>query len=65
MFQRLHVSGPFVLDEPCCAPRRHEPLDVVFLNMSSSAVGPEHAMQFYDVEIVTIPDLIVAECSCS
>jgi hypothetical protein len=53
------------MEQPCCSPRRHEPLDVIFLNMSSSAIGPENAMEFYDVEIVTIPDLIVAECSCS
>ena len=59
------MSEPFVLDQPCCAPRRHEPLDVIFLNMSGTSVGPENGMEFYDVEIVTIPDLIVAECSCS
>jgi hypothetical protein len=33
--------------------------------MSGSTVGPENGMEFYDVEIVTIPDLIVAECGCS
>ena len=54
-----------MLDQPCCSPRRHEPLDVIFLNMSGTSVGPENGMEFYDVEIVTIPDLIVAECSCS
>ena len=64
-FQKLHTSGPVELDRPCCAPRHYAPLELIFLNVTGSAIGADVGLDYYNIEQVTIPDLIVAQCGCS
>ena len=53
------------LDRPCCAPRHYAPLELIFLNVTGSAIGADVGLDYYNIEQVTIPDLIVAQCGCS
>ncbi|XP_023332025.1 growth/differentiation factor 8 [Eurytemora carolleeae] len=64
LLYRLHISSPVPINQPCCSPRSFVPLELLFLNTTSSSVG-SMGMDFYDIESVVIPDMIVEECGCS
>ena len=52
------------VDQPCCSPRHHSPVEIIFINKTNSVVSSV-LPEYYDVNKVLIKDLIVNHCSCS
>ena len=64
--QRLHSTEHGVqLGAPCCSPRAHAPVDLIYINRTASTFGAESGMSYLEIEKVTIPDMLVTQCGCS
>ena len=63
MLQKLGLSGHTVLDSACCSPNHLSPLELLVTGHNLAQVDEDNPLS--NLEVITIPDMLVTSCGCN